>query len=236
MRRFLRRYFPVFSWSLGQLVEPSRSDNDGPGCWLVIALIGLFTGSLVVPALWAAICASLDVLPLPFRISSDLIRALSRRRKRKRERKQQRLNDRLNQETAARQQAIAEKEAQQHRTDQSRRAESRFLCQMKYDRLASAIGDRFSVERLAEYFQQYLSDKNSPEEVESRSKQLGAMLDELAGTQATRGKQNLSAIREDFESRRADVEAANFDEETTAALMASLSREEERAIREFTQS
>ncbi len=160
-----------------------------------------------------------------------------RRRDRRAARREAKLQRQRDEEWHAAQPAAA-RAAAAEKKDTQRRDDARFACQVEFDRLAPLLDGRFSSDRLNSYLERYLDDSRPVDEVEERAEQLQAMMEELAGSRPSHksATESLKELRQEFSERRSAIESAGFDEEEAAALIASLAREEERAIREFTQS
>lgn len=199
---------------------------------------GLFTGGLI--AMGVYLILTLLVFAWLY-LAMPVFRWLGRRRKRRRDRRAARREAKIqrkrDEEWQAAQPAASQAAAAQKKEAQ-RRDDARFACQVEYDRLAPLLDGRFTSDRLKSYFERYLDESRPAEEVEERADQLKAMMEELAGSRPSRksATESLKELRQEYSERRSAIEAAGFDEEEAAALIASLAREEERAIREFTQS
>ena len=230
-----RRYFPVIAWTIRKLWEPSRPGESFVGLSTLIACCLFFTPLAVVPLFALGAVVAIDVALLPFRIGVDVWNGCRRRRAERTAARERKRNERLSREDAREQRERDRQDAETARSETARRSAARFTSQMHYDRLAAHIADRFSADRLQAYFDLYLSDGSSASDVELRAQQLCSMLDELAGTGSPgrNGNTSLASLREEYSARQAEIRSAGFDAETTAAMLASLSREEEQTIREF---
>lgn len=248
MKEVQPRLLQISAW-LGGLtglvcaVQPQLASGSSQEFSLVAAaMVGFFSGILATCG-WYLVVAVLvfvwlHILTVPFRW-------LARIRAARQVRHSQRNSAKLS-EQQREQQILARREEERarqttdgrQRDEQKRRDDARFACQMHYDRLSADIGNQFPAGRLQEYFERYLSDSQNAAEVEDRAGKLRDMLDELGGSRSGRKRigASLVTIRLEYQIRREEIHAAGFDQETAAALLASLAREEEQAIREFGQT
>lgn len=122
-------------------------------------------------------------------------------------------------------------------TDQKRREEARFACQMLYDRYRARIETKFSPMQLQAHFEKYLPDTLSPEEVERRAAQLKELILELAesdGRNRPRFK-SLIDLHEYYHRQQQAVLNSPYPEDVKQSLISDLAREEAKAIRESRQ-
>ncbi|MDP1796784.1 MAG: hypothetical protein Q8K78_04850 [Planctomycetaceae bacterium] len=128
-------------------------------------------------------------------------------------------------------------EARRQTNEQRRREDVRYQSRLLFDRYAAALKTSINQKRFDEYLATYLSDRYSAEQVETRGAQLQAMLRDIVqpGPPA-RPRRSLSEIQDEFTQRRTEIAALSLDEESKAALIADLNREEDKAIRGVMQS
>jgi len=125
-----------------------------------------------------------------------------------------------------------QQEAQRQADEQRQRENVRYQCRLLYDRYAKELKTSMSQKRFDEYFVTYLPDRYSAEEVERRGAELQAMLrDTVKPEPPSRPRRGLHEIQEEFTRRRSEVTASSLDEDTKAALVVDLNREEDKAIR-----
>ncbi|MBI1312133.1 hypothetical protein GC176_12650 [bacterium] len=207
-----------------------------------VALTGLFTGALATCGWYLAVAVLAfvwqHVVTTPFRWLGRLNAARVRRRNQCNTSRAAVWNENQQADHLREQEQAKRDSERRQRDEQKRRDDSRFDCQMHYDRLAASLRDQFSPARLQEYFDRYMSDGSSADEVEDRAAKLRDMLDELSGggTDRSRNGATLESVRQEFQTRRQEIQSAGFDEKTEASMLSSLAREEERAIRECGQS
>jgi len=135
-------------------------------------------------------------------------------------------------------QRMQEQTEQQRIDHQYRREAARLGCQLFYDQHAPQLQERFPRERIAEYFEQYLSDLFPADLVENRDRQLIGMIEsslEQAGGNQQRFA-NLMEIASYFEQQKQEIASLNYDEPTRQSFFSSLTLQEDQAIREFLKS
>jgi len=208
----------------------------------VVAVLTLALAWILLPA-GTLLFESFVVIPRQFcgRCVRNLLNRWQDRQARRR-RKIERYHEQLEQERRRPEREKAERfrrQQEQARQDEAeRRKQIRFETRVFYDRFRKELQDSFAPARLEEYFEHYMNEHTSADLVEKRAAHLRAMLDELSGGDSGRRRNRATpkSIRAEFQTRREEVQSAGFDEKTVAAMLASLAREEERAIREFAQS
>ncbi len=145
----------------------------------------------------------------------------------------QRERDRLAAEAQAR------TEADQSASDRHRREEARLSCLLLRDQFSTELSNRFTRERLDEYFATYMTDTHSPEEVEARAAQLRSMIEQaLAASGAAPKKQfrTLIEISEYFQALREDAAKSNYDSDIVESIIARYHAQENKAVEEFFKS
>ena len=151
--------------------------------------------------------------------------------------------ERLSRQEASRQQAEnMERERRDNvtRADAARRRDdARMRCLMLYDRHSTALAERFPRERLQEYFNQYMSDKSSPEVVEERARTLIALIDEWVAQDKTRQKKefrNLEELAAFFQKQRDEVAGLSYETDIKDSFITNINIQEEQAVRRFLSS
>ncbi|QDT91459.1 hypothetical protein Pan161_31170 [Gimesia algae] len=215
---------------------------------LAIVLRGLILAGMALGMSWIALSA-LDLLFAPLgRLNRSWQTAVTRwqynrgQKQREREEKERRRQEQDEWERTApereRQQQEQQQAEAQRNAEQLQREEIRLSCQLLYDQHAPALLTRFPRERLAEYFEQYLSDGFPIEIVEQR----GKLLEEMIASsleQTTGNKQkfaSLNEIAEYFQEQKQEIDSLNYDDQTRQSFLSSLNLQEDRAIREFLSS
>ncbi len=155
-------------------------------------------------------------------------------------------NDLLAQKQA-RQEAIVREEQQRIADDEKRMRESatksdrqirddaRFACQLFYDQHAVDLEPLFSQLRIAEYFNAYMSDEHSVEQVKLRGEQLQKLLTDLLERNGALTAQynSILEIKNAFDGQRQSIANAGLEKETEQSLLAEIARDEQRTMREF---
>ncbi len=143
--------------------------------------------------------------------------------------------DRERQQQEAEQRSRAE--AAQRIADQRRREGVRLDCQLLYDRNRSVLRDKLTAKQLRDYFERYLADGFTAEEVERRGQELKAMISAVVESVGRKKGQfdSLKSLREYYRGERDSIETSDFADEIKGSLLSDLAHEEERAIRAFRQ-
>lgn len=130
-------------------------------------------------------------------------------------------------------------EAEQLALAKHRREEARLGCMLLRDQYSTELGNRFTRDRLDDYFATYMTDTHLPEEVEARATQLKGMIEQaLAASGATQKKQfrSLIEIAEYFQTLREDAAKSNFDRDIIESIIARYHTQENTAVAEFFKS
>ncbi len=135
--------------------------------------------------------------------------------------------------------AQARTEADRSASDKHRREEARLSCLLLRDQFSTELANRFTRERLDEYFATYMTDTHSPEEVEARAAQLRSMIEQaLAASGAAPKKQfrTLIEIAEYFQTLREDTAKSNYDSDIVESIIARYHTQESKAVADFFKS
>ena len=133
----------------------------------------------------------------------------------------------------------AQTEANRRAGDKHRREEARLGCMLLRDQYSTELASRFTRERLDDYFETYMTDSHSPEEVEARAAQLRGMIEQaLAASGATQKKQFRSVVEiaEYFRTLCEEAEKSNYDSDIVDSIIARYHTQEDRAVAEFFKS
>jgi hypothetical protein len=231
-----------------------KSGPTSAGEVLRIVIRGLAAGGLVLGASWISLPvltfayrflqASFDFALSPFRRARSAWKA---RRLAIETRRQQRLAHenwercRPERERQAREQvARAGREAEVKRVaesqaaaDRKRRENAQLSCLWAFDRYSTGRGERIPRGRVQAYFDQYMSNAHSAEEVEERASQLKEILEEAGGTPGKKSAfSSLDDLAVHFQKKRLEIDALPYDEDTKETLLTSINAQEEVAIRE----
>lgn len=230
------------------LFEVSRNGIYDTTGLLAIVLRGLILAGMTLGMSWIVL-AALGFLFAPLsQIKSSWRASLMQRqhnkthkqRERAEEERRRHEQDEWNRTAPQRerQQSEQQQAEAQRQADQLQREEVRLKCQLLYDQHAPALQERFPRERLAEYFEQYLTDAFPPQLVETRAELLKEMiLTSLEGTGKNRLRfACLNEIAAHFQEQKQEIESLNYDEQTRQSFLSSLNVQEDRAIREFLSS
>lgn len=129
-----------------------------------------------------------------------------------------------------------QQEVQLRLSDRMRREDAKLQCVLVYDRNAAALAKPFPRERLDQYFAAYMSETHPADAVETRAKQLIAMLEELATEHGHRSKakfQSLADVAAYFHQQREQIQSLPYGPDVVESLVVLLNQHEDAAIANF---
>lgn len=206
-----------------------------------VLLLGIVHGSLSI------VLSVFRPLTENWRKSAVQRQSALEQRQRERQEEQRRREERLVWERQAPERERREREAETERLRQEgesqrqaelvldehrRRDEARLQCRLYYDRNVDQLQKHFNREMLQEYFDSYMNDSQSANDVEHRAGLLIGMLKEQLEERSERTMtyNSISEIADYFNQKRAELESGPFDDETLESLRVEISQNETAAI------
>lgn len=159
------------------------------------------------------------------RAQKEWERSAPERERAARQAEERRRRDREQQQ--AREQAA--QRAKRHRDD------AKFACQLLYDRLTPEQRQQFRREDFDAYFESFLTNSHTPDEIQERSNQLQAMIRDCFDPLGDKSKRfsDIKEIADTFQHRREEIESLGYDPRMKEALLMLIAKEEQTAIREL---
>ncbi len=120
---------------------------------------------------------------------------------------------------------------QQASHEAAEREAVRYRCQLAYDKHSHLLQGKFSEEKLAKYFAQYMNDSTPLETVLRRATELEELIAELSGKRSGESKERtFTTIKDEFDKKREEAKNANADPEVLEAIIAELNYQEDQAM------
>jgi hypothetical protein len=193
--------------------------QDAELCAVMAVMSGLIAALVLAFLIPVVVFVFVHVFAPPLHTWGNWRReAALRREERRREAQQKR-------DQAAYQRAAPEREraARAGAAAQKRRDDARAQCELLYSLHAPDIGQRFARQAFDDFLKKYMGDERMPEDVEQRSQQLQAIIQQhLQKAGKAQKKMTLAELAQWFLGEKQQIDAAPLPPEDKQALLAQL--------------
>ncbi|MCA9076494.1 MAG: hypothetical protein KDA93_15825 [Planctomycetaceae bacterium] len=232
----------------GLLIRPQPDGSD----LLIVLISGLVFAGFLVTVCWLVLPLLAIIIEVtliePWRSFRRLLhqakfawqRHRSDRRLRRQQERLQRQEERTRpqRERQARlERQVQETQAQRQQRDQTVRDQLRYRLQLTYDQHRTELADKLPSDQFATYFENFLTNRLSPDEYARRANQLEQMLVDQLGSPARRRRPKFESIDQviaHFEAEKERIrQIPTLDEDSRETLLIVIDDAQDLAIQEL---